>query len=746
MNKHVGLSSCVIATMVFLNSIPVTSVANNNSIEEVVVTGNIVGNLELESESSTSSRLGLSLMETPATVDVLTSDVMEARGYQKLSDAVGSQAGVITGGTPAGSSLYSMRGFDRSQITQLRDGLWYGPAGMIMRPQNTFNLERVEILRGPASVLHGNGAVAGTINTVNKTAKITDKHEFDMLVGYGRWDSTHLGGGAGGPITDELFYRLDISDHRSDGYVDRADGHSTNVTGSLLWQTNENFNVKLSIDYLEDELPGYFGTPLIPNAVALEPATNALSTTIGETIDLSTRKNNYNVEDGVSEADQLFLRADVQWSLQDNIELNGSLYRYTADRHWKNAEGYTYCTEVVGVCDAESLGQIQRYFGYFLLFHDQENYGGRLTANIDSNLFDMPMKSIIGFEFSDTDFVRTRGFRRSVAQTATDSVDLRNPQPGVYGPEELRGASPTDIQIYALFGENMIELTSALKLVTALRYEKMDLVRQNFNASGVEEPSGFSRDFTWVSWRVGAVYEITSDFVAYAQYSNAKDPVGANIFLVNSGHDFDLTSATQWEIGAKLIAMDGKLQTTISYYDIERDDAPQVIGRDNVGLIGARSSNGVEFSSILSPVDKLDIGLNAGYTDVEFEASPNAVTFAGNVPANVADWTVSAFAEYKNIADLPVSLGVSAQYVGDRFADHANTITMKSYTLTDLFMRWNINENFRLSFNVDNVFDVDYIPWSDVFYLQQTDPGFIYANQLLLGEPRSYSLTLQARF
>ena len=109
------------------------STADNDVIEEIVVRGDIVGDLGLNAVSESASRLGLSLLETPASVDIISSDVMQARGYQTVTEAVGNLAGVVVGSHPSAPSEFSMRGFDRAQITVLRDGLWIGPSSMVTR-------------------------------------------------------------------------------------------------------------------------------------------------------------------------------------------------------------------------------------------------------------------------------------------------------------------------------------------------------------------------------------------------------------------------------------------------------------------------------------------------------------------------------------------------------------------------------------------------------------------------------------
>ena len=216
----------------------------SEQVEEVIVVGRAVDNLELNSESSTGSRLGLSVIETPATVELIDSTVMRARGYQSVADAVKSLPGVVAGESPAAPSTFSMRGFTRSEITVLRDGIWLGPANMVMRPQNTFNLERVEVLRGPSSALYGQGVVGGTINTVVRRASADSPQPLELMGSYGRYGTYQLGIGGGGSLGDSAWYRIDVNQYGSDGYVDRMDPESFNATASLLWRPTDDFDVE----------------------------------------------------------------------------------------------------------------------------------------------------------------------------------------------------------------------------------------------------------------------------------------------------------------------------------------------------------------------------------------------------------------------------------------------------------------------------------------------------------------------
>jgi iron complex outermembrane receptor protein len=708
-------------------------------IEKLIIIGSPIGELSLKSESTTASRLGLNAMETPASIEIIDASVMRARGYTKLSDSVQNLPGVVTGEHPTAPSTFSMRGFSRGQITVLRDGLWIGPSSMVMRPQNTFNLDKVEILRGPASVINGIGAVAGTVNAITKSAYAGMNNSTNLLLGYGSHDSLNLGLSSQGELAEDLWFSFDVSRNDSDGYVDNTDSSSSNITGSLLWQANEELSFKVSVDYLEDEVGSYFGTPLIPRADAKDPL-DVITTGRDEVIDGAMRKKNYNVDDAEASSEQLLVQLGMEWQLSDDIVLKNTLYSFEAERSWKNAEGYVYCTEVVDVC--QQYGQVQRYYGYFLLDHDQSVLGNRLTLNIDSEILAMQSRFVTGIEVIDLDFTRTRGFRRSVAQVAGDAVDPYMPIAGQYGQEELRGVSPTEMNTFAVFFGNALQITDDFSLVTGLRNEYLSLKRENFNAEGIVESSGFERDYDWWSWRIGGVYNLSDDLVLYGQYSNAKDPINSNIFLVNNNQDFDLTDATQWEIGVKAIWLDGKAESTFAYYDIERDDIFERFALDSVTNVGGRTSNGVEFATALTLTEQWRLSLNAAYTNAEFKRSANMQEQAGNTPPNIPELTANIQTSYQNIANLPIEAGISVHYIDDRFGDNPNSVTLKSYTLTHAFAAWK-GDHYRITARIENVFDEDYVPWSDVFYLHQDDPGFIYANQLLLGSPRTFRLMFE---
>ena len=136
------------------------------------------------------------------------------------------------------------------------------------------------------------------------------------------------------------------------------------------------------------------------------------------------------------------------------------------------------------------------------------------------------------------------------------------------------------------------------------------------------------------------------------------------------------------------------------------------------------------------------MGANASLIDAEFKRSTNLVTFAGNRPPNVADMTGNLWRSFSEVAGLPLEIGGSVQYVDNRFGDNANQVNLSSCTLVDFFAAWSAVD-YSITVRVNNLTDEIYVPWSDVFYLQQNDPGFLYANQILLASPRSFGIGLE---
>ena len=170
----------------------------------------------LSQNAGAASRLGLSIKETPASVEVITQEVMEQRGARTFEEALRGGVGITAGGNPGGPSLTSTRGFTGGFVSYLFDGSRISTSGMSSRPQDTWNYERIEILKGPASVLYGEGAVGGVINFVTKRPDRNNPSKEAML-SYGSFGTVRAGVGLGMPVGEDSAIRIDYSRQQTNG-------------------------------------------------------------------------------------------------------------------------------------------------------------------------------------------------------------------------------------------------------------------------------------------------------------------------------------------------------------------------------------------------------------------------------------------------------------------------------------------------------------------------------------------------
>lgn len=689
-------------------------------VARVVVSG--VGVPEaLDRAAPTGSRLGLSIRETPATIDVVGAATMETRGYRSVEQAVDSMPGVSSGGAPGSPSQFSMRGFTGDQITVLRDGIYLGPADMTWRPQNSFNLAGVEVLKGPGSVLYGQGAIAGTVNVISKKPDLGGD-AFDALASYGRFDSSQVGVGGNKVLGDGLALRVDLSRTASHGYVRGAKSDSANATLALLWKPNRRFELELGLDYLTDHPSNYYGTPLVPASFAGAAASGIVRTADGSTIDRRLRHVNYNVGDARIASTQYLPRARWRWQAADGITITDDAYYFYADRAWANAETFAF-NPVSGLVDRDR----------FFVFHEQHLAGNRLSASFAAPLAGLANRFVIGIDTSKLDFVRTRGFPDG------DSVDPFAPAPGSFGPLAGR-RSPTRWRNAAVFLEDALDVTDKLKLTGGARAERFDLTRENYGPDGsFQANTSFERDFKPKNWRLGMVYQGAGGISPYIQYSTGQDPVGANILLVNAGQNFDLSRSRQAEAGVKADLPGRRGELTLAVYDIERRNLLTRTSADAVDTAGMQASRGMEFSLDARPLPAWKLNANLAWTGAVYRNvvdTGSGIDAGGKRPANVPRWSANLWNSYSGFNGVPLEVGAGVHYLGDRFGNTANTLVLKGYVLVDLYATYRLDRNISLSARVNNATNKFYAQWADINY----------PSQIQVGAPVSYELGLVAHF
>lgn len=676
--RAVLYTHCTLGCMLVMHS---ASAADTTTLPSISVSPEPAGTLK--SPTSTGSNLDLTPFQTPASVSVITREQLEQRGDANLVDAITRSAGISGMGHPgnSGSSL-SARGFtDTTSVMRLYDGTrQYGGVGVSF-PFDTWSIDRIEVLRGPASVIYGDGAIGAVVNVIpKKPTRGPIQNEVQATIGT---DNTQrLGFGSGGAINDKLSYRIDLSGDRSDGWVDMGDSRNLSFSGALQLDVSADFRLKLSYAQGRQEPMRYFGTPLV-NGQQLE----------------ALRKKNYNVSDSKIQYDDRWTELSAEWTPNADTTVRSKLYYIDSKRHWRNAESYVY-NPATGLIDRPASS------GATEIMHDQTQIGNTTDATFRGRLFGLKNQVSVGFDVSNSSFQHTN----NTYFGASPSVDPYNPVPGTFF-----SAIPTipryrnKAQQYSVFAENRLELTDKWSVLGGLRYDHADVSRADL----VTNTPSFDQKYSNVGWRLGTVYNVTPDTALYAQYSEAADPVGGLLMITAANSKFDLSTGKQIEVGVKQAFWNKKGEWTLAAYNIKKNN---LLSRDTTNpavriQVGEQSSTGLEGTVALAfaPGWQLDANaaiLRAKFDDFNDSVGGVAISRSGNVPPNVAERLANVWLSWNFIPDWTASGGL--RYVGKRYADNANTLAMPAYTTTDLALQWKASRDTTVTLRGFNVFDKQY--------------------------------------
>lgn len=685
-----------------------TSLAQQDGIEEILVLGQGgVGTIRLDTQNSAGSRLGLSGLDLPASVDIITRDEIATKGDYGALEAVTRTTGVSASASPGnGGTSISSRGFNgHGSTVYTYDGTrLYIVAGTVTFPADTWTLERVEVLRGAGSVINGVGALGTTINYVPKSP-VLGESDFEAAVALGSFDMKRMALGGGAQISDEWAFRLDGSYQEEEGYADRADEGREVLAGSLLYQPSADLSVRFSVDYADIDAAAFWGTPLIDGKASS-----------------SHRQNNYNFEDGKVVFEDMWSRMHVEWNLADNITFRNDTYVLNASREWQNLEEYSYNA---------GTNQIDRAF-YLGIVHEEDQVGSRFDFLIDTEIGGLANSLSIGGEVNDIELDYLNNFSTGGFGVG-DSVAIFGFNPGTTPKDTIPTILDyqTDTQQAAIFIDSVLQISDQLSLVLGGRYDDIEFDRYDL-AIGGSPASSFDADFSEFTWRAGLVYQPTEQMSIYAQMSTAADPVTSPISISSGNKDFDLATGRQYEIGLKQQLLQGRAEYTLAYFDIEKEDILTRLPASTITeQIGQQSSDGIEFTLRVNPTDSLSIDFNAASIDAEFdEFYSGGISLAGNTPRNVPEQTMNLWLNWSPIND--VQIGGGFRYVDSRYADDSNTEKMPAYTVFDASVNWMATENLTVTLRARNLTD------EEDYVLAPYVP-----NQWIFGDPRAYELSFR---
>lgn len=676
----------------------------------VVVTGAGAGGLSLTEKVEAGSRLGLTPLETPAAVEVLKGEAIRGKGDLNLADAIARGTGIVQQNNPGNGSTasFATRGFSGvGSVMVLYDStrLFVG-AGTVTFPFDPWTVQQVEVLKGPSSVLYGQGAIGGSINIVPKRPDF-DRSDREFQIGGGSDRTYRAAIGVGAPIAPNVAIRADVSRVGSNGYVDRGNSSSWAVSGAIAFRPTSNLTLTLSDDFGDQRPMRYFGLPLINGQIHER-----------------RRELNFNVADAIMHFRDNVGQFKAEWEPAEGVKVRNTAYVLTSKRQWQNRESYFYDPTSNTVDGTD----------YIPIKHDERQIGDTFDASFNSKLGGMDNTLLVGGEVNKVRFVHTNdGFPGT-----TVTLDPFNPTPGLY--IETQPFVPryrTNSRQAGLFAEDQLKLTSQLSIVGGLRYDHYHVNRQDL----IGNRRVVDKSLHYTAWRVGAVYQPTSSISLYAQYATGADPLGSLITTSAGQVPFTLATGRQYEAGVKGSFLDGKGQWTFAAYKIVKKN---LLTRDLNNptqqiQVGQQSSKGLEASVSLQLIPGVSLDANGTVLDAQFDdffeaVGGRAVSRAGKTPNNTPTESANLWLSWQIVPQVRIYGGV--RYVGKQYGDNAETVAaiLPSYTVADAGVEWSIKPNLTLNAQLFNAFDRTY-----GYNAYNTD-------QWILGRPRAFEVRLSGKF
>jgi iron complex outermembrane recepter protein len=726
----ISAAALLLAGSAYAQSTPPAS-----DLDQVTISGKR-DRLHLEEPNSTGSRLSLSARETPATVQSLTQEDMQMRGLRTAREAFAEIPGAIAGNVPGNPAAVMMRGFSGNAVSILQDGVRVSTSTVVQRGTNTWHFDRIDVIKGPASVLFGEGALGGVINKVTRKP-VFEGRSFDALLSLGSFNTSTLAAGANLQISDTLAVRVDASQLQSDSLynVDDNRTRSRGVTASALIKPSSRLSVLVAVDHYKDLYDGtYQGVPLVQSAVAKDPS-NILQSKNGLVIDKALREKNYNPNGSYSGAEETTLRSRIDWKLEGGWSLGTDLTAYTANRDFVLSDTQTFSAANASFPNGSFVRTLQRFY------HEHQFWNVRTALSQDGSLQGMRNRFTVGMEYNDTDL-------SSLRQTSSNSV-LSRVDP--YAP--VVGTVPTAASAYSagnvnfdsrlktrsVFLEDALNLTPRWLLVAGLRHDDIQLERAvtNFNVTPNTVQTA-SPHYQPLSWRTGTTYDLNPDTTLYAQFTTATTPVSSMLLQSIANTSFKLTKGRAAEAGFKLWTWGRKLSLTGSVYTIKQDN---ILTRDPVNPSltvqgGRQSSQGLELNLTATLTAALSLGANLGTVDAKYDKLIEAggAVRTGNRPINTPVSTAHAWLAYA-IPGTPVNLSGSAHHVSGFYTDTANSIHVNGRTTLDAAVSWRACKEATVTLRGRNL--------TDVFHGEYS--GYPTTN-VYIGAPRSVELSVLMHF
>lgn len=684
------LSCCLIASPLWAQDsleLPTTDIQGTRITQDEGYTA---------SQASTASKSDVPIKEEAQSINVVTQQTLDDYQVRSLNDAMKFVSGVSQGNTLGGSrdSLVK-RGFGTNDDGSiLRDGVRSN-----LGHNFSATTERVEVLKGPASMLYGALEPGGLINVISKQPEYTRSTTLSGS-GYSEGGGT-MALDTTGPLGDTgLAYRLIAERKHEDYWRNYGVNESTLVAPSLAW-TGERASLNLSYEYNEYSEPFDRGTMF----------------TNGHPADIDYDK-----------------RLDEHWAKSVGIrETATARFEYELSDAWKTRVTYGWNNNRYSLSLVQpslSSSGVLRRAANGAHYDDETRYASWDFLG-KQELFGQRHDLLVGVDNQVSDQFRGKTYRGP----ARPGFDINSPVYGDLSEPSVVSAPQSDLRNQltssSIYLKDNWHLDDRWILVFGGRYQHYD----QYSDQGLGSAYKVNRDDNGDAFVpfLGLVYKATEELSLYGNYSRSFKP---NDVVSDGTQTFDPEEGRSYEVGAKYDPLPG-LNINLALFDIVKTNVVTVV--DNVAeAAGKVGSQGLELDITGRLSERWDLIGTYAYTHTEILDDPED---EGHRLADAPKHTASLYLTHH--FNVPAEFGAwhaggGARYVGERAANNDNSFWLSSYTVADAFLRWEspvLGYKTSLQLNVDNLFDKQYYPSSTGSELQ-----------VAVGEPRTARLSASVTF
>lgn len=663
----------------------------------------------IKKEKSASPKLTQPLVDTPQTVTVISKEVLQQQGAVSLMQALQNTPGITMqlgeGGATNAGDTFSMRGF-RSETSTFVDGV--RDLGAVSR--DTFNLEQVEIVKGPSGADIGRGATSGYINLISKSANLEDN--ISGSVGASTADNQRFTLDANKVIDDTTAVRVNLL--RQQGSVagrDKVEKNTDGVAVSLATGLGTNTVFTLNAQHIKQDNVPDGGVPTI----GLEGYYNS-GLPAGVTASPVNSSNYYGLNGDYEDVTADMITGKLEHTFANGNKLT-NITRFGKSDTDRIMTAITASTTTSTNAAAWTSTRSRQYtLQDNTILANQTNLQSQFkTGSIEHDL-------LVGMELLHEG---QNSYSRSGLGTVA-AANAYNPNSGdtltAFAPY-LTGASTKGFtNTIAVYGFDTLKLNEQWQLSGGLRLEHYNTQTDVTTVSGSNLiASNLEKSGNLLGGKLGLVYKPAANGSVYLAYATSQKPAGSDNFTLStsatssSNTALDPQKTENIELGTKWDLLDNKLGLTAAIYQTtnknELAKADSVTGA--IVQYGKREVKGMELGLVgqITPAWQVTAGVAHMKTDITEGSTTSTAGLTGQSADWSPEWSATLWSSYKVNNDLTIGGGV--RYMGKNTNTKVRTTEyipgIPAYTVVDAMASYKLNKNVNLQLNVYNLFDEDYI-------------------------------------